>query len=68
MAKELTVIWYDSTPQTYENVEDFHRLDEHTIKFKSVNKEGRKTITKYVTTNFPYHFEETIEHSGKITI
>lgn len=68
MGKQITVIWYGNTPMTYNNVEDFHRLDEYTVKFKSVSKEENKTVTKYITTNFPYCFEEVIEHSGKITI
>jgi hypothetical protein len=68
MSKQITVIWYGSTPQTYHNVEDFQRLNEDTIKFKTVDKKGDKVKTQYVTTNFPYIFEETVEHSGKITI
>lgn len=68
MGKEITVIWYGNTPRTYKNVEDFIRLDDHTVKFKNVEKDGKKVITTYITTNFPYHFEEVIEHSGMFSV
>lgn len=68
MPKTITILWYGTTPQIFNNVDEFSRVGERGIQFKTVEKNGDKTLTRYIKTDFPYFFEEVIEHSGAISI